>query len=64
MCVDSLLVHAHQLPVLHEELSVADGGLALTASHAEEHMAVNIGIGEGRKRIVMDYKPLDRKSVV
>ena len=52
-CVDSFLVDADELAILHEELAVGDGGLALSAGHAEDHVAVNVGIGEGGEGLVV-----------
>lgn len=52
-CVDSLFVDAYQLAVLHEELAVGDGGLALSAGHAEEHVTVDVGVIEGGEGLVV-----------
>ena len=51
--VDSFLVNLRQDAVLHQDLAVDHGGLALTAGHAEEHVTVNVGVGEGGEGLVV-----------
>ena len=51
--VDGFLVDADQLAVLHEELAVGNGGLALAAGHAEDDVAVDVRVGERGVRLVI-----------
>ncbi len=53
MGVFGLLVDAHQLAVLHQELAACDGGLALAAGHAEDHVAVDVLVGEGGEGLIV-----------
>ena len=51
--VDLVLVNAHELPVLVEHLAVDDGGAAVLAHHAEEHVPVDVVVGEGGEGLVV-----------
>ena len=53
MGVHGLLVDLREDPVLHQDLAVDHGGLALAAGHAEEHVAVDVGVGEGGEGLVV-----------
>ena len=53
LCVDGFLVDLCELAVLHQDFTVYHGGLALAARHAEEHVAVDIRVGEGREGLVV-----------
>ena len=60
MGVFRLLVDAHQLTIQHERLTGGDGGLALAARHAEDHVAVNILVGEGGEGLVVHHDDVRR----
>ena len=46
-------VDADELAVEHEGLAGGDGGLALAARHAEDHVAVDILVGERGERLIV-----------
>ena len=53
MSVGSLFINADEFTILHQNLAVCDGGLALTAGHTEDHVTIDIGIGERGEGLVV-----------
>ena len=53
--VDALLVTGDELSVLVEHFAVDDRRAAVLSHHAEQHVAVDIFIGERRKRLVIHH---------
>ena len=51
--IDFVLVNPHELPILIEHLAVDDGGAAVLALHAEEHVPVHVLMGEGGEGLVI-----------
>ena len=60
--VDGLLVDPHQFPVLHQKTAVADGGLALPAGHAKEHVPVDVLVREGGEGLVVHDDHVRRRA--
>ena len=53
MRIFGFFVDADELAVEHEGLAGGDGGLALAARHAEDHVAVDILVGERGERLIV-----------
>ncbi|MPM26014.1 hypothetical protein SDC9_72515 [bioreactor metagenome] len=62
MGVDRFLVHLRQHTVTHQDFAVDHGGLALTARHAEEHVAIDVLVGKRRIRLVVHDNYVRRRA--
>ena len=62
MRIFGFFVDADELAVEHESLAGGDGGLALAARHAEDHVAVDVRVGERRERLIIHHDDVRRRA--
>ena len=60
--VFGLLVDADELAILHEELAGGDGRLALAARHAEDHVPVDVLVGERGEGLIVHDDDVRRRA--